>query len=543
MITFLKVITSNLSKVLLFTVFLFPLYSQAIPVFEISSPTNSISLKPGESAPSPIELTVRNNSGIDIPNLTFDANDIPSGLFSASIASGIPNSCIQGSTLGKNARCILPIKVKAGSVFGSTALRPRVCGFSGNFCTRSLIHIDVTNVRTKKGHFVFEDSSNTPINSLNLAPGATDTITVKNTGGEDISGFNLTIGTLLSGTKITSNNCTGSKLPKNGSCSFTYSTAATPAGGVFDIKATGSGADNSNHALKITVASGVILAASSFSSLSKPVMTSCFVYEREIFGCVLHPMSASISHGSLTISPNKLHVYYTTAASSSQPNACNIDIKRGRITNCHSTGPNPMRPLGIAVDSNSNRVYVGDDDSVKACDIQPNGDISSSCYSFSNGYSWLFRITIRGNRIYLSDTYRNRIDKCIIDNKNGHISNCKQQDISALSHQRPMPVAITPDGANAYIATDPSRNIVVCDVDSAGDFNKCREALKIKDSRIIAISISKSGNTLYYGDVTRMGHFHVCTIDSSTKELKNCSAKSPSRAPHPAASLEYVPFI
>ncbi len=223
--------------------------AQAIPFFNITTTDKVLNLAVGTRAT--VTYTIQNFVDADIPNMQY----IPPELTSLSSAS----TC--SSSLPKGANCTVVLTVQAPKVpeSGSVLLDPlRVCGLQrGLLCSvatrANRIRLNV--IDATRGHFVFRNSNEEDITSLDLSPGATGTITLNNTGGSVISSTQalLTIPTAVSG--YFAGSCTTvMSLAAGASCNLTYTIPSAPEVGFYNLVASGINADNSPDTLVVHIA-------------------------------------------------------------------------------------------------------------------------------------------------------------------------------------------------------------------------------------------------------------------------------------------------
>ena len=105
------------------------------------------------------------------------------------------------------------------------------------------------------GHFEFEQSGKS-INKLTLEPNATGTVSVKNTGGSDITDAEISN---LNATGFTNVDCPtdSGTLSSGKSCTFNYKISTAPEKSDTTIVASGNNADNSPQNLSIQVSNGM----------------------------------------------------------------------------------------------------------------------------------------------------------------------------------------------------------------------------------------------------------------------------------------------
>jgi len=102
------------------------------------------------------------------------------------------------------------------------------------------------------GRLVFQNKNGSNITDLDLAPSANGSVTVVNAGVGTVS--NVAFALPASIKDYFTNNCTHPLIP-GGSYTLGYTIPSVPADGDYVVTASGSGADNSPHALNVSIAS------------------------------------------------------------------------------------------------------------------------------------------------------------------------------------------------------------------------------------------------------------------------------------------------
>ncbi len=161
-----------------------------------------------ENSPLSLGVTVatrgrfvfRNTKGADIKDLDLTPNQTGTVVlrntgvssitgisltFSPEIDSYFTGSCRNISQLAKDAQCQLSYAIPAVPTAGSYSIEA-----IGSNAENSPLRLGVTIA--VRGHFVFRNAQGTDITSLDLVPGNTGTITLRNTGGGIIGGISLT---------------------------------------------------------------------------------------------------------------------------------------------------------------------------------------------------------------------------------------------------------------------------------------------------------------------------------------------------------------
>ena len=202
-----------------------------------------------------LTLKVINNSGINMPDTTFDANYIPNTLFHATlIKNKTSDECKPGAFFPKGASCTITIRIITSAFLGSGKLVPRFCGFSGFLCNREKFDIIVKkSLKESLGHFVFYNQNKKSISNLNLNPKTTGKVILKNTGKIKITIPRLnglstkSNGIFISNTDSCFSN-TMTVLAPGKSCTIEYKVPDKPEGDYFTLTAIGTDADNSGSA-------------------------------------------------------------------------------------------------------------------------------------------------------------------------------------------------------------------------------------------------------------------------------------------------------
>ena len=218
-----------------------PVMSLAAPFFSVTSSDYSITQM--KNATSTVGITVTNNSGQNLGNITYNPG-AANGVITPSISS---TSCT--SSLNAYASCTFNVSLASGSTAGSAQIYPKVC-YAGIICS-SLPQgspIAVT-VPENVGHLEFQQSGS-PISELDLASGDSGTIMLKNTGTAAVTGLSVNEGDLAD--YFNSSSCMGTLAP-GASCSISYDTTGVSSILTGNILATADNTDDELPSLAVTI--------------------------------------------------------------------------------------------------------------------------------------------------------------------------------------------------------------------------------------------------------------------------------------------------
>jgi hypothetical protein len=175
-----------------------------------------------------IAPVVNTTTSADVIMPIINSGNTPATSISITYPSGIiagpsvPNQC--GSTLAPNTVCNISLSIGSQSTFGSGAI---ILTYSGGINTSVSQDISWYNVGSP---IVSMSASNNPL-SFNATESVNTVITVTNIGDKELTNITLPAVVVQSGSAvgtIVNDNCTGTALAKNVSCTYTLNvTAAT----------------------------------------------------------------------------------------------------------------------------------------------------------------------------------------------------------------------------------------------------------------------------------------------------------------------------
>ncbi|MCY4329576.1 MAG: hypothetical protein OXC48_05800 [Endozoicomonadaceae bacterium] len=163
----------------------------------------------------------------------------------------VTSSCFGKTHLNENEACQINIDNSRKQIGSNIDLIAQLTGLHGSK-TEITIQLKVPMfVLEKGGHFIFEDSNGKSITNLNLKPGDSGTVILRNVGKSDITFVNLMNGLTMvnfgsfQGTCFPENTYVRLDLKSKDSCTFEYRITDDYPDNHFMLTATGVGADNS----------------------------------------------------------------------------------------------------------------------------------------------------------------------------------------------------------------------------------------------------------------------------------------------------------
>ncbi len=449
-------------------------------------------------------ITLRNTGGSTITNI----NEV----LPPPLNNYFTSSCMVQGILPPNQICRLEYTIPAAPSSVSDNIT-----VTGDNAENSPINLAVT-VATQ-GRFVFFDSNNQEINSLNLSPNDKNTITLRNTGGSAITGISATIPPSL--TPYFTGNCTSTtELASGASCQLMYTIPAAPPTPISgNITVTGDSAGNSPISLEVEIARRRLFVTN--VSNSKVIVCDVDGTTGALNGCT-DTNADNLGQPFSIVLNNAGTRAYIADARDNVIILCNVSPS-GIFSGCGDAGGSLIdQPLSIALRANESQLFIVNEigNTVVNCAVNAANGMLDSCtlipnVSFNDPTSLILDTT--NNYAYITEYAAGQVQNCEVE-LNGNLSNCTSSNATTLN--QPYGIVFNSDETRAYIANNGNNTVTLCDVSNTRQFSSCVVTLDkdLNFPRGIVLNsthayIANRGNT----------NIVVCNI-SSSGSLTKCNS-------------------
>ncbi len=489
------------------------------------------------------------------------------------VDNGIPNACPAVLQPGQSCQC--GGQFTAGSAAGTAEATLRLT-YPGNVVK---LRQSVVLSGTSAGHFMFRDSGGNPLNQLDLAPNATGNVTLHNTGGSAITGFNVAFSN-GTGTYFTGTCRSETTIAAGGSCTLHYTIPGSAAATPFTVKATGNGADNSPLVLNGDIAtqghfvfrdSGgndithLDLAPNAMGNLtlhntgSRAITGYSLLFDNMTIGgyfsgtcrtettiaaqssCTLaytippvptapgdFTMTASgtgADNSPLTLNGHValIHAFITSFAGVMQ---CTVNPVSGAFSACGNTGATGLiGSVGIVLNASGTRAFIASPGNGKViqCTVDPVSGDFSDCgdTGFPLTITEGIVLNASGTRVFV--TAGDKVFQCTVDPLSGAFSDCGDTGVTGLSG--PRGIVLNAAGTRAFIVSSINSQVVECTVDPAsGAFDPCANTGATGLGAPKGIVLNAAGTRAFIAgeSVNSNGQVIECTVNPATGAFSDC---------------------